>query len=129
VSGLLLRKEKKMIYWTHKLPQTKLSWSFVLLETKEFFKEFKEFNVKRMLEEACDIYTVAMCAITTTTGIGIPLLWTWSAKEWVDRIEVWKSIFKEHGLPFKVEYIRYGGNYNKPWKVQKALELARRDNK
>lgn len=116
-----------MIYWTNKLPQTKLNWSYVCLEIKEFFRELKNCNVKRMMEEACDIYTVAMCAITTTTGIGIPLFWTWSAKEWIDRIEIWKSIFEKHGLPFKAEYIRYGGNYNKLWKVEKALELARRD--
>ena len=116
-----------MIYWTHKVPQTKLNWSYVNLEIKEFFKELKDCNVKGMIREACDVYTVVMCVITTVTGIGIPLLWTWSAKEWVDRIEVWKSIFEKHGLPFKVEYIRYGSNYNKLWKVEKALELARID--
>lgn len=113
--------------WTSDVPTTKLKWNYVHLEIKELWEEIKKLNIKGIINESCDVYTVCCCAFETTTGIPVPLLWERSAKEWVRRIEVWKSIFKDNNLEFKIEYIRYGGNHKKQWKVDKALQLARED--
>jgi len=113
--------------FTNQLPATGMSWRYVWGEVLELIDEFKCFNIRGISDELCDVYTTAMCAIETSSGIPMPIFWERSGRSWLGRVEVWKQIFKAEGLVFKTKYIRFGGNYKKPWKVAKAFELARKD--
>jgi hypothetical protein len=104
-----------------------MSWKYTWGEVLELFEEVHKANIQGIISEACDVYTCASCAFWVSTGIDLPLFWTKSAKSWFKRVEVWKQIFAREGLVFKVEYLRYGGNHEKPEKVARALSLAREE--
>ena len=109
------------------LPAQGMSWKYTLGEVQELWEEILTLNAEGILSEACDVYTCASCAILTTTGIDLPILWSRTARGWFHRVNVWKQILATEGLQFKTSYLRYGSNYNKPAKVAKVLELARAD--
>lgn len=117
------------VIWTKRVPQTGLGWGYLVGEMKELLDEIVKLSWTGMYNELCDVYTVLMCIISNKTGIDVPIFWTKSAEEWVARIEVWEAIFEKNGLLFKPEYLINGGNYKKQWKVDAALELARKDQK
>jgi len=112
-----------MIYTTD-VPATNLDWKYTYGEVKELIQEIKRFNLKGIRNELCDVYTCAMCAITTTTGIRMPIYWMRSANGWNDRLNFFQKYLNEIGLEFKVEYLRYGANYKKAHKRRKVFELA-----
>jgi len=109
------------------LPTTGMNWKYVLGEVHELWEEILKRDIQGILSEACDVYSCATCAILTTTGVDLPILWTRSARGWLHREGVWKQILAKEGLAYKVEYLRYGSNYHKPEKVTKVLSLARKD--
>ena len=112
---------------TTDLPQTKMTWRYVLLEVKELIEEVKKGNRDGIVNELCDVYTSMCCALTTHTRVPIPIFWMRSANEWIHRLEIWEQIFKVAGLKFDVKYLREGGNYRKDTKIVRALELAIED--
>lgn len=115
------------IVWTNEFPTTKLSFKYTLGEVKELIEEVKKFNIKGIISESCDVYTCMMCAIETHFGIPMPIVWHLSADKWNERVAFFTWYFSEVGLKFKIEYIRYGGNYLKKEKRLKAIELAIKD--
>jgi hypothetical protein len=113
--------------FTKDTPTTDLSWRYVLGEIQELWEEAINLNFKGMVNEFCDVYTGAMCAITTHTGINVPIFWMRSADGWMERMEFFRKYLTEIGLEFKVEYLRYGANYEREWKRRKVVELAVKD--
>lgn len=115
------------ILWTDQFPTTKLTFKYTLGEVKELIGETKALNVKGIISELCDVYTCSMCAIETHFGIPMPIFWKTSAYKWDERVEFFESYLGQVGLKFKIEYLRYGGNYLKKEKRQKVVELAIED--
>jgi len=108
-------------------PTTDLTWKYVLGEIKELVEEIEQMNPEGIVNELCDVYTGAMCAITTSTGIPIPIFWMRSANEWFKRMEFFRIYLNRIGLEFKIEYLQYGANYEREWKRKKVVELAIND--
>ncbi len=115
------------ILWTNQFPITNLTFKYTLGEVSEFFEEVKNFNIEGMISELCDIYTCLMCAIETHFNIPMPIFWHKSADEWLRRVDFFKMYLNQIGLEFKVEYLRFGGNYLKKEKRIKVVELAIED--
>jgi len=115
-----------MLY-TNDLPATGMKWGYVYGEVIEFLEEVAKHDVQGMISEACDVYTCTSCALLTTTGINLPIVWTRSADGWFHRVDVFRKMLNDKGLKFKLEYLRYGSNYKKPEKVAKVIELATLD--
>lgn len=104
-----------------------VNFHWVWTEVVEFFEEVKAVNFKGMRNELCDIYTCTMYAIEYHTGIPMPIFWLRSAIGWKKRVEFWEIYLGEFGLKFKLEYMKYGSNYERPEKRRKVLELAMED--
>ena len=115
------------ILWTNQFPTTKLTFKYTLGEVKEVIEEIKSFNIKGIISEICDVYTCLMCAIETHFGIPMPIFWKTSADKWDERFDFFTNYLKQVGLEFKVEYLRFGGNYLKKEKRRKVVELAIED--
>ena len=101
--------------------------SYILGEVRELLEARSWAEVR---EEASDVLCVAQVFVfQRAKGIfNWPMLvGDYSAKKFLGRIAVWEKIFAEQGLEFSLRYIREGSNYEKPAKVARALELARRD--
>lgn len=113
--------------WASDLPATGMTWKYVVGEMIELIQEIKDLNYRGIIAEACDVYTCVSCAVLTSTGIDLPILWNNSAKEWFHRVEALKLILADRGLVFKEEYLRYGANYNKPHKMAIIVGLASLD--
>ena len=113
--------------FTDDLPATGLNWKYVWSEILELIEAMRNSNLHGIRNELCDVYTCSMCAITTTTGMPMPILWTRSANGWVKRIEFWKRYLTEIGLEYKLEYVRYGSNYKKAHKRRRVAMLAIED--
>ena len=113
--------------FTNQTPATNLDWLYVWGEVKELWQEICRFNLKGIRNELCDVYTCAMCAIETSTGIPMPIFWMRSANAWEERMSFFKWYLEEVGLEFKVEYLRFGANYNKAHKRRKVFDLAVED--
>lgn len=115
------------ILWTKNLPATGLDWRYTFGEVLELIEELRSFNLSGIISELCDVYTCVMCSITTSTDISIPLFWTRSANEWLHRADWVKNYLNELNLEFKIEYLRYGGNYRKADKRRMFVRLAVKD--
>lgn len=109
------------------LPTTGMTFKYTIGEIQELWEEVLKLDIHGIISEACDVYTCTMCAIYTNFDIDMPIIWTKSAKEWIHRVEIFKKILSNRGLRFKLEYLRYGSNYNKQCKVDKVIELATLD--
>ncbi|MFW9871480.1 MAG: MazG nucleotide pyrophosphohydrolase domain-containing protein [Candidatus Thorarchaeota archaeon] len=115
------------ITWTNEFPTTKLSFGYTLGEVKELIEEIKKLNIKGIVSELCDVYTCSMCAIETYFGIPMPIIWNKSADKWNERVDFFTWYLSEVGLEFKIEYLRFGGNYKRKEKRRKVIELAIED--
>jgi hypothetical protein len=115
------------IVWTNEFPTTKLDFKYTLGEVKELIEEIKAHNLKGIISELCDVYTCGMCAIETHFRIPMPIIWHMAADKWNERVSFFQWYLSEIGLEFKIEYLRYGGNYEKKEKRRKVVELAIED--
>lgn len=113
--------------FTNETPATNLDWKYVWGEVLELWEEILKLNLLGIRNELCDVYTCAMCAIETTTGVPMPIFWMRSANGWEHRMEFFRMYLKELDLEFKVEYLRFGANYKKAHKRRKVVELAIKD--
>ena len=113
--------------FTTDTPTTAINWKDTWGEVIELWEEIIKFDLCGMRDELCDVYTNAMCAITTTTGIPMPIFWMRSANAWFQRMEFFKLYLAELGLEFKVEYLRYGANYKRDHKRMKVIQLEVED--
>jgi hypothetical protein len=112
---------------TSDVPVTNMTWDYVWGEVQELLTEIKRLNIKGILEELCDVYTCATCALTKSTGITLPLFWNPTLDKYYERVEFFKWYLSEIGLEYKLKYLRNGANYHKEWKRRKAVELAIED--
>ncbi len=115
------------ILWTNQFPTTKLTFKYTLGEVRELIEEIKSYNIKGIISETCDVYTCLMCAIETHFDIPMPILWKKSAVKWDKRVTFYKSYFDQIGLEFKIEYLKFGGNYLREEKRRKTVDLAIED--
>jgi len=113
--------------WTAQLPATGMSWSYVAGEVRELYEEIRKRSLDGVVSELCDVYTCTMCAIETSTGLTMPVVWEKTARGWFARVDFWRRWLSAFGLEFKVEYLRYGGNYLKQDKRRMVLRLAVED--
>ena len=112
------------IVWTNEFPTTDLTFKYTLGEVKELIEEIKKLDLHGIISELCDVYTCSMCAIETHFGIPI---WHKSADQWNERVEFFENYLGQVGLEFKIEYLKYGGNYKRKEKRRKVVDLAIED--
>ena len=113
--------------FSNEVSATGLNWKYVMGEVQELIEEVKQLNFAGVIDELCDIYTCSMCAVTTSTSIPMPIFWMRTANKWIERVAFFEHYLNEIGLEFKVEYLRYGNNYERAYKRRKVFELARDD--
>lgn len=104
------------------------------MKWKEVYMEFKELLEARSLyeikEELSDTIYCLLCAIHTYTNISLPMLGAYpTIQKLLIRQLVWQQIFSKEMLVFDKKYLVNGSNFNKPTKVEKALQLAKLDQK
>jgi len=116
-----------IILWTNQFPTTKITFKYTLGEVVELFEEIKVLNIEGIIAETCDVYTCLMCAIETHFGVPMPIFWKKSAIKYNERVDFFQKYFDQIGLEFKIEYLRFGGNYLKKEKRQRVVELAIED--
>lgn len=115
------------ILFTNEFPTTNLTFKYTFGEVVELFEEIKALNIRGVISEACDVYTCLMCAIETHFGIPMPIFWKKSAIKWDERVDFFQNYFGQIGLEFKIEYLRFGGNYLNKNKRRKIVDLAIED--
>jgi hypothetical protein len=99
----------------------------VLGEVKEVFEARSIDNLK---EELQDVLYFWNCWLYSNFRINLPMFGAMgSVRKFMARLEVWNWIFYDNKLLFDPKYLVNGSNYNKPEKIEKALELARREQK
>lgn len=113
--------------FSSQLPTVGLEWWYVMGEVRELVDEVKQLNFVGIVDELCDVYTCSMCAIGTSCGIPMPIFWMRTWNRWARRVDFFKWYLSEIGLEFKMEYLRYGSNYERAHKRRKVFELARDD--
>jgi hypothetical protein len=96
-----------------------------------FRGEFKELleakDWENFKEEIHDSLYSFYCAFHTTTGINLPMFGVKTIDKIMNRFKVWEVIFKENGLVFNKKYLINGSNYEKIEKINKALDMARKE--
>ena len=112
---------------SNQLSTPHMSWTYVMSEVHELTDEVKQLNFPGIADELCDVYTCSMCAIWVSTGVPMPILWMRTYHKWVKRVDFFTRYLNRAGLEFKMEYLRYGGNYLKAHKRRKVFEMARDD--
>jgi hypothetical protein len=104
-----------------------LKWDAFRDEFGELVEAVKNRDLENFKEEVHDSLYSFYCALNTSTGINLPMFGIKSIDKILKRFEVWKVIFAENGLVFDKKYLFNGSNYEKIAKVNKALDLARKD--
>ena len=103
-----------------------VTWSYWFGEVKELWVEIKNLNISGIREEWSDVTCLLGVKFLAKTNAPIlPGLGLYAANKFIARIKEWEKIFAANGLEFKKEFIIGGSNYQKPEKVQKALQLAK----
>lgn len=106
-----------------------VSLSYWWSEVLELWEEIRKGSPKGMREEWSDVTCLAQIAlIQHTPWINWPLVpgfGKYAALKFLSRMKVWEEIFRKEGLSFDKKYLINGGNYERPHKVQLALDLAR----
>jgi hypothetical protein len=110
--------------FTSEIPSKHMTWKYVWGEVEELIREIDQLNWRGIRDEACDVYTCAMCAIARYTDIPMPIFWMRTTNTWTKRRAVWMEYFRQVGLDFHPRYVRYGSNYKKYEKRRRAIELA-----
>jgi hypothetical protein len=122
-------------YWTVKEVQDHVmagpvSADYWRGEVGELMDEVRKGDLKGMRDEWGDVSLLGQLHLH---GRGVPLVGRLpvteltganSMRKFIARLDVWKSIFARHGVPFKNAYLIGGGNYAKLKKVKAALALA-----
>lgn len=99
-------------------------------EVRELAEAIMEGSVEHTKEEWGDVTLMLQLLLY---GKGVPgignlriteLTGANSVRKFLARLEVWKRIFEHHRVPFRVVYLKDGGNYAKLRKVYKTFENA-----
>lgn len=101
----------------------------VRMELLELWEALRALDVRGIREEWNDVCVMALHYLW---GLGVLPGWfpivrgfgLSSAHKFEARLQVWEWIFKRHGVPFKREFLRFGGNFMRDMKVVKCLILA-----
>jgi len=103
-----------------------MAFSYVWGEFFELVEAVSSGDVSAIQEEWSDVWCCGAVAIYGRTGWNIPAPFAQPAFEkFRARLDVWQEIFSDAGIPFDRRALVEGGNYNKPHKVRRALELGR----
>jgi hypothetical protein len=85
-------------------------------------------TVSEMKEEFGDVLYFSYCWLYCKFGINLPMFGAMdSVEKFGDRLGFWIATFEHNNLEFDPKYLINGSNYNKPEKIEAALELARRE--
>lgn len=92
-------------------------------------KEVLEVNsISELIDELSDVSFVFQCWLHQEIGLDWPMFWSKRPTiKMQDRLEKWIQIFDENGLIFHKRYWWAGSNYNREYKVKRALDKARED--
>jgi hypothetical protein len=105
-----------------------IQWSFFRGEVDELLEAFMNWDVENIKEEISDVLSAFYCCVYTSTKISLPMIGAGpTIRKTLDRFKVWENIFKEQGLMFDKKYLVNGANYKKVDKVNKALNMARKE--
>ena len=101
----------------------------VLSEWRELAEALLHLDPEEVKEEWSDACFVTQVALWQRVGwLNAPIFCGMPAyRKWRSRQEVWKEIFRSHGLEFDQKYLWEGSNFQKPEKVRLALAAARRE--
>jgi hypothetical protein len=126
----LTHLQKEAVYWSKDITRDimggrKYPFSYLTGELKEVGQGIKNLNPAEISEEMGDSAYAAQMLAAQATGLNHPIFFAdGQIKKFYDRIEVWKKIFDEKGIPFSVDYLSGGSNYAKPDKIRNAIRLA-----
>jgi hypothetical protein len=102
-----------------------MSFGAVKAEVQELFASR---SISEAKEEIGDVLYFSYCWLQSNLGINMPMMGAMgSVHKFVDRLDVWKDIFEDHGYDFSPKYLVGGSNYKKQHKVDAALALAHAD--
>jgi hypothetical protein len=122
--------KKNAMHWTKDLTRDIMGGrqypvSYLTGELAELGEAVKNRDWENFKEEAGDSAYAAQMIAGQRTGLNLPVFGADKViKKFYDRINNWKQIFDQKGVPFSVDYLKGGSNYAKPEKIQKVFELA-----
>lgn len=119
----------KLIYSTSELPTTRPRLENVVSELRELLDEVVHCQWDGVVEEAMDVYCMGMCALSAFLGVPLPVVRNRSIHKWADRIAWYRGWLAEQGLPFEIWMLKFGGNYERPWKRALTKWLAETENR
>lgn len=100
-------------------------------EIKEIFEALFALDVPEAIKETQQVVLMIQLMlyqrlniITPITTFTLPIV-----EEHAQRVLWFRDLFIDKGIPFKPEFLRYGSNYAKQWKVAKAIQLGLEDMK
>jgi len=110
-------------------PEKPYRWQSVASEWRELAEALLHLDLSEIKEEWSDACFVTQVALWQRVGwLDAPIFWgTPAFRKWKARQEVWREIFRSHGLEFHQKYLWEGSNFQKPEKVRLALAAARRE--
>ena len=94
-------------------------------EYDEYRKELEDSNKEGIEEELQDVMFAAQMLAYHRTGQDRRVVGAdGKIKVFIDRVDNFKRMFDERGVPFSVDYLAGGSNYKKPEKIVRAFEKA-----
>ena len=121
---------KVALHWTKDLHRDIMGGkhyptSYLKGELQELGEAVKNRDWKNFKEELGDCSHAGTMLAAQKTGLNLPVIGADpEIKKFYDRIEVWKGMFKDKGVPFHVDHLGGGSNFAKPEKIEKAFASA-----
>ncbi len=105
---------------------------FLRAEFAELLEALQKCDWEEAVEEWHDVAAFAQIYVYATV-LNKRLDWkvpTWAGRpsfqKFAKRIRIWRRIFRSHDMKFDIKFLRNGGNYKKPSKIQAALQEGRK---
>lgn len=99
--------------------------SSIFSEFVEILEALVKLDTAEARLEAQQFFYALQMQLYQATGIDFYLVGCGDAVEgFYKRRDVWLKIFAEYNVVFKNQYLRFGSNYKRAYKIKKALELA-----
>jgi hypothetical protein len=105
----------------------KFTFKSIMGEVKELFETQ---TLDELKDEFGDVLYFTYCWLYSKFGINLPMVGAMgSVRKFTNRLDIWKLLFQHNDLDFHPKYLINGSNYRKEYKVNLALELARKEQK
>jgi hypothetical protein len=100
-------------------------YTYTITHCENIFEIYKNRDIDNIKEEVGDTAYAGQMLAAQATGLNLPILGAdQQIKKFYDRINIWKKLFSDKGIPFSVDYLKGGSNYGKPDKIRNVFALA-----